>query len=76
MTKLLRDRGPQPPTGARGAATPIFGLLFAQLCLNITKTQMLGALLTASGLLSLYTNFYPYWTTNGLVKSQKPYAHI
>ena len=24
MTKLLRGPGPQPPTGARGAAAPIF----------------------------------------------------
>ena len=29
--------GPQPPTGARCAATPIFGPIMAQLC-KITKT--------------------------------------
>ena len=39
------------------------------------KTQILGALRTASGLLNLYTNFYPDWTKNDWVMSQKPYAH-
>ena len=65
---MVRGR-PQPPTGARSAATPIFGPILAQLCQITTtcsmhKPQVLGALLTASGLLNLYTNFYPNWTKN------------
>ena len=40
VTKLLRgvpDGGPQPPTSARGTATPIFGPFLAKLC-QITET--------------------------------------
>ena len=41
MTKLVRGRGPQLPTGARGAATPIFYPLFAQLCQITSKCPKL-----------------------------------
>ena len=64
VPKLLRGRGPQPPTGARGAAIPIFGPLLAQLCLiwplklrwylsniNINKIMSGEALTSLSGLI-------------------------
>ena len=39
------------------------------------NNQILGALLTVSGLLNMYTNFYPQWTKNDWAMSQRPYAH-
>ena len=40
------------------------------------KTKLKGALLVASGLLSMNINFHSEWTKNGSVMGQKPYAHI
>ena len=44
--------------------------------LNVTETQISGALLVASGLLNSYMKFYQDWTKNCLVMNKKPKAHI
>ena len=60
VTKLLRGPEPQPPTGGRSAATPIFGQFFGPIMINppnLPKTEIMCALLVASGLRNSYMNF-------------------
>ena len=52
---------PQPPTGAHGAATPIFGQFLAQL-FQITSTCPKPKFWVASGLLNSYMKFHQDWT--------------
>ena len=50
------EGGPLPPTGARGAETPIFGHILPN-HLNMPKTETICALFVASVLRNSYMNF-------------------
>ena len=69
---------PQPPYGARCAATPIFGQFWPNYATSLQHPQIdiMGTLLLASGLRIPYMNFYPDWKKNCRVISQKPYVHL